>query len=137
MTEWTDDMTDDPPLTVADISSSGGIQQADFSNLYGVLMSNRSADRSVDEDLVLGDNNTAFVTDGYSVTSFSPADLSQYWSYTTTGRTRTGPSSVLIPRTARLRREPARCILHRRRVDEVPRREIPNGRTRFSEYANL
>lgn len=81
LADWTN-QTNNAPLTLADISSNG-LVQADFENLYGDLQQ----DRPIDGDLVLGDNNTAFVTDGYSVTSLRPADLSQNWSYTTTGGT--------------------------------------------------
>lgn len=82
LADWTNQEPDGPPLTLADISANG-VVQADFENLYG----DWENDRPIDGDLVLGDNNTAFVTDGYSVTSFSPVDLSQYWSYGTTGGT--------------------------------------------------
>ncbi|MGH9574236.1 MAG: hypothetical protein ACRD40_11990 [Candidatus Acidiferrales bacterium] len=43
--------------------------------------------RSGDADLILGDNNTAFVTDGAHVAAFTTNGLFQLWNYTTNGGT--------------------------------------------------
>lgn len=64
------------PLTIADVGPNGTVQ-ANFSNLNG--------QGAGDSSLVLGDNNTAFATDGATVVSFNVSTLQQNWAYTSTG----------------------------------------------------
>ena len=69
-----------PPLTIADIGPQGNTQ---------VTLSNFQEPGypgyPVDNDLVLGDNNTAFATDGFTVVAFDATTLQQKWSYASTG----------------------------------------------------
>jgi hypothetical protein len=64
------------PTTVADISAQTNVQVS-FStiNMCGDFL---------DQNLVLGDNNTAFITDGTNVVSFNTANLQQNWTYSST-----------------------------------------------------
>lgn len=60
-------------VTIADAGPQG-LSESQFSNVQFV-----GAD-----GVVLGDNNTAFVTDGTNVVSFNPTSLQQNWAYTST-----------------------------------------------------
>src|SRR5271165_6502231 len=63
------------PPTIADIGPGGIVQQT----------INQLANFNPGDDMVLGDNNTAFVTDGYTVVAFNPSTLRTSWTYTSTG----------------------------------------------------
>ena len=69
------DYGDAYPLTIADIGAQGTVQ-SDFSTID-------LEDVPLDDNLILGENGLAFVTDGTNVTafsiSFSPADLDVYF----------------------------------------------------------
>jgi Glucodextranase, domain B/IPT/TIG domain len=65
------------PITVADVGQQG-IAQANFSSLNAIEYS------ANDNSLVLGDNNTAFATDGNNVVAFDATSLQQKWSYSGT-----------------------------------------------------
>ena len=85
LADWSNYQENDgAALTLADISSSG-ITQRNYSNLDGELFGPNVGARSGDGDLVLGDNNTAFVTDGVHVAAFIPNSLFQLWNYTSIG----------------------------------------------------
>ena len=68
------------PLTIADIGPLGNAQ---------VTLSNFQEPGypgyAVDNDLVLGDNNTAFTTDGFTVVAFDATSLQEKWSYASAG----------------------------------------------------
>ncbi len=66
-------------LTIADIGTQGQ-QQASFPSLNGQLV-------TPDSNLVLGDNGTAFGTDGTNVVAFDVSNLQPAWTYTSTGGT--------------------------------------------------
>lgn len=65
------------PTTIADIGQQG-TYQATFPTIN---LPNYTAN---DSNLVLGDNNTAFVTDGTNVVSLNASTLQQNWTYTST-----------------------------------------------------
>lgn len=62
--------------TVADVQATG-TTQAEFLQLSFVGVS--------DDALVLGDDDTAFITDGTDAVSFDTKTLQQHWAYTSTG----------------------------------------------------
>lgn len=61
--------------TIADVSSVGVVQQA----------INQQPTYGQDNNMVLGDSNTAFVTDGQTVTALSVPGLQVLWNYVSTG----------------------------------------------------
>jgi len=65
------------PPTIANIGPNGIVQQT----------INQLANFNPGDVMVLGDNNTAFVTDGYTVVAFNPSTLQTAWTYTSTGGT--------------------------------------------------
>ncbi len=77
LASWTDVSEGSPSdLLIADVGPNG-VTQADFG-----LGSSFSGS---DNNLVLGDNNTALATDGNNVVSFSVPNLQQNWFYTSQG----------------------------------------------------
>jgi hypothetical protein len=64
-------------IVIADVGGQGTVQ-ASFPNL---------GNYSVQFAMVLGDNGTAFVTDGYYVEAFSVPSLQELWSYSSGGGT--------------------------------------------------
>ena len=76
LASWTPDASGgagENPLTVADIGSQGAMQS---SNTFSAIQID--VGRPIpNSNLVLGENGTAFVTDGNNVVSFSPTTLQQ------------------------------------------------------------
>ena len=74
------------PLTIADVGPQG-VSQADISSLafYADPDPFGNVFNLPDDNLVLGDNNTAFVTDGATVVAFNPSTLQTTWTYSSTG----------------------------------------------------